>query len=283
MTMGATQIGVIERPVRPRFSYVLAAVDRTSVSAAVRLVGKQMARHLDVPLREVHITGTSPPGATLRSKVAKIESAKASKVTGHPTAVLTALIASSSAPLAVLGMPSTKRRPSQRMSGTTFSVARQVTRPLLVVPRGLTTWNGPRHILVPLNGTSTTAYAASLAIAELNLSAMTTTPVHVFHEDTVPSFWDQPHHAYEAWTKEFQARYVDEVIEDGFEVRAGPATPGEQLVEAATQGAFDLVVVVWSQLAPGTKTRAVVRLLAECPVPILLVPASFGAPTPSKS
>jgi hypothetical protein len=282
VTIGATQIGVIETPVGYRVSYVLAAVDRP-VSTAVRVVAKQMARHLDVPLREVQITGTSPPGATLRSKVAKIERCEVSEVTGDPTAVLTALVESSSTPLAVLGMPSTKRPPPQRMSGTTFSVARQVSRPLLVVPRGLTTWNGPRHILVPLNGTGATAYGASLAVAELNLSAMTTTPVHVFHDGTVPSFWDHPHHEYEAWTKEFQARYVDEAIHDGFEVRAGPATPGEQLVELAAHGPFDLVVVVWSQLAPGTKAEAVFDLLAECPVPVLLVPSTFGAPMPSKT
>ncbi|HVN50765.1 MAG TPA: universal stress protein, partial [Acidimicrobiales bacterium] len=141
-------------------------------------------------------------------------------------------------------------------------------------------WDGPRKVLVPHDGTSTTAFSASRAVIDLGLETVTTTPVHVLHGETVPKFWDQPVHEYAAWTKEFRARFVDEAIEDGFEVQAGPASPGEQLLDMASHRGFDLIVVVWSQLASGTKADVVFKLLADSPVPILLVPRGQS---PSKS
>jgi len=86
-------------------------------------------------------------------------------------------------------------------------------------------------------------------------------------------FWDHPEHEYEAWSREFQARYVDEALEDGFVVRAGPRSAGTNIVDLAAHYGFDMVIAVWSQLAPGTNAPIVLRLLAESPIPVLLVPS----------
>jgi hypothetical protein len=238
----------VRAPLGYRIGYVLAAMDDTPVASAVEMVARRMTRYLDVPMRRVHASRSVGPGDVDRSRLARIEKGEVSTVDGRPSAVLTALIESPASPLGVMGMPSTRRSPERRIGGTTFSVARRVTRPLLVVPRELTVWSGPHDILVPLDGTATTAYAASLAIATLSLGAMTTTPVYVFNDGTVS------HRG----------------------LRAGGEAPSGHLLDMTAEGAFDLVVVVWSQLAAGSEGEVVVDLLANCPVPVLLVPAAFG-------
>jgi hypothetical protein len=243
----------VQAPLGYRIGYVLAAMDDTPVASAVEMVARHMTRYLDAPVRLVHVSGSVGPGDTDRSHLARVEKGEVSVVGGRPSTVLTALIESPASPLGVMGMPSTRRSPEKRVSGTTFSVARQVTRPLLVVPRELTVWSGPHDILVPLDGTATTAYAASLAIATLNLGAMTTTPVYVFHDGTVPHF----------------------------DLGVGNEAPNGRLLDMTARGEFDLVVVVWSQLVVGSKGEVVVDLLANCPVPVLLVPAAFGTSTSS--
>jgi len=56
-------------------------------------------------------------------------------------------------------------------------------------------------------------------------------------------------------------------------VRAGPV--GEQLTAMASSGAFDLVVVVWSQETRDGRAGVVMDLLTATTVPLLLVPTVF--------
>jgi hypothetical protein len=100
------------------------------------------------------------------------------------------------------------------------------------------------------------------------------TTVHVFDQGTVPQFWDSPQHEYEAWTKEFRARYC-EALGNGLEVRAGPVS--DRLTEMAASGAFDMIVVVWNQQTSGGRAAVVADLLAGGGIPILLVPSTYVA------
>jgi len=276
MTALTTQIHVpLDPPADHRSAYVVAALDRTPVHVAVRAVGEAMARHLGVPLRELHVGGTSHRARSVASRLASVERGETTEVPGRPSFILSALVESPSSPLLVLGAPAEPRRSANRgHTGTTLAVARRVSRPVLVAPRALTSWSGPRRVLVPLDGTSMTAFCAAQAVIDLDLAAVTTTTAHVFYDGTVPSFWDQPYHEYEAWTNEFRARYVAPALEDGLVLRAGPRDPGSQLVTMLEEGGFDMVVAVWSQLAPGTKADVIFKLLANSPVPILLVPSN---------
>jgi Universal stress protein family len=254
--------------------YVLAALDRGTGTSAVRIVAQVVADHFDVPVREVYVTpGPGLRGAARQAAATKVERGESSEVQGRPVDILTGLVESPGAVLSVFGTGDPSTRPSpRRPSGTAFSVARRVDKPMVLVPASLEKWEGPQRVLVPLDGTGITALAASAALAELSVPDTVATTVHVFDERTVPQFWDSPQHEYEAWTKEFRARYC-EAIGEGLEVRAGPVS--DQLADMAVSGTFDMVVVVWSQQTHGGRAAVVADLLARSTVPILLVPSSF--------
>ena len=226
--------------------HILAAVNEGAARTAVRVVADRMAGHLAVPVHEVD--------------------------GGIPVNLLADHVESPEAVLAVFAIS-----PSSEVEGqndTAFSVARRVTKPMLLVPPTLDAWSGPRQVLVPLDGTGVTAFAASTALAAFAVPCVVATVVHVFDKETVPPFWDNPHYEYEAWTKEFQARYAT-TIGETVVIRAGPV--GDQLMDMAASGAYDLVIVVWSQRTSDGRAQVVVDLLAKSPVPILLVPTSFVA------
>lgn len=256
--------------------YVLAAIDTTEGTASVRAVAGVLARQFAVAVREVHVVaGPGERGAARQAALSRVERGETTEVSGRPVDILTGLVESPGARVAVFGTGNPAARASpRRPSGTAFSVARRVSRPLVLVPPSVQEWAGPHRVLVPLDGTGITALAASAALATLSVPGTVATTVHVFDERTVPPFWDNPQHEYEAWTKEFKARYC-EAIGEGLEVRAGPV--GDQLTTMAASGAFDLVVVVWSQQTRGGRAGVVVDLLAKTTVPILLVPSSYVA------
>jgi hypothetical protein len=257
--------------------YILAALDRDEDTPAVLAVAGDVAEHLGgLHVREVHVVpGAGLRGTARQAALARVERGESAEIQGRPVDILAGLVESPRAALAVFGAGNPAARPTpRRPSGTAFAVARRVHRPVLLVPPSVEKWPGARRVLVPLDGTGVTALAASASLALLSLPDTVATTVHVFDQQTVPQFWDSPQHEYEAWTKEFRARYC-EALGSGLEVRAGPVS--DRLTEMAASGAFDMVVVVWNQQTSGGRAAVVADLLAGAGIPILLVPASFVA------
>ena len=254
--------------------HVLAALGSPSGRAAVRTVASAIAEQFSTTVREVHVAaGPGDRGAARQAALAKVERGETSDIVGRPIDVVAALVESPRTLVAVMGTGNPAARASpRRPGGMAFSVARRVTRPLVLVPADVDCWTGAHQVLVPLDGTAITAMAASAGLATVALPTTQATTVHVFDERTVPRFWDSPHHEYEAWTTEFKARYCD-TIGESLEIRAGPV--GDQLTAMASSGAFDLVVVVWSRETRDGRAGVVMDLLAGTTVPILLVPTAF--------
>jgi len=254
--------------------HILAAVDPESGSEAVRVVADVLSLQFDAPVREVYVVaGPGERGAARQAALAKVERGETAELLGRPVDILASLVESPHALATVLGTGNPAARPNpRRPGGTAFSVARRVSRPLVLVPPGIEKWAGAKRVLVPLDGTGITALAASAGLATVSIPETVATTVHVFDERTVPPFWDNPQHEYEAWTKEFKARYC-ETLGEGLEVRSGPV--GDQVTSMTASGDYDLVVVVWSQQTRGGRAGVVMDLLAGSPVPLLLVPSGF--------
>ena len=263
--------------VAPSVRYVLAAVDTTEIAHKVRLVASRMADRLRVPLRTVTIRGPMPKGLGYDACFTQIDSGEADEVPGNLVRMLAGLVNCEAHPLVVMGRH--PRPPDGRVGrrlGTCLRVASISRRPLLVVPPSLGSWEGPHRVLVPLDGSSIAALGASSALQALSLDEPKPTTVHVFDERSAPRFWDDLHHEYQAWSREFRARYLDDVIGDHLEIRAGPRSTSAQLVEMAASGAFDLVALVWSQRTGDGRAQVLREVLYASPVPVLLIPASYG-------
>ncbi|HXX91880.1 MAG TPA: universal stress protein [Acidimicrobiales bacterium] len=258
--------------------FVLAALDRGLGTPAVQRVAAVVAEHFRLPVRFVHVTtGPGPRGAARQAATARVERGETDELTGRPVDILTGLVESPRTAMAVFGTGSPLERPSpKRPSGTAFAVARRVTRSMLLVPPSLAHWDGPRRVLVPLDGTGVTALAASAALAELREPDTVATTVHVVEHGTVAALGDDAPQRMEALRSELRDRYQG-ALGEGLEVRTGQVAA--HLTDMAASDGFDMVVVVWSQQTRGGRAAVVADLLARTAIPILLVPATSVAHT----
>ena len=129
-----------------------------------------------------------------------------------------------------------------------------------------------RHILVPLNGTQTTAAALAETLTLARERELEVTVLHVHELDSLPLFTDQPQHELTAWAQEFLQRHCPHPEQVRLVTRVG--LPGQHLLALADEIDADLIALGWAQeLAEGH--AAVVReALERSHVPVLLVPVT---------
>lgn len=168
------------------------------------------------------------------------------------------------------GMPHSPRRVGQ----TAFSVLETVAKPVVVVPPDAQPGR-LRRVLVPLEGTLSTSLAP-LGVIELAHGArLDVVVLHVYDQDSLPAFTDQPQHERAAWAEEFLARYCPWGIGDvQFEVRVG--RPAEEVVREAERTGVDLIALGWSRALGGGRARIVRTVLELGHLPVLLIPVLRG-------
>jgi nucleotide-binding universal stress UspA family protein len=150
-----------------------------------------------------------------------------------------------------------------------LQLAVALSKPLLVVPPEAVVPARLRRILVPLNGSRTSAAALTETIELANRHDLTVIVLHVHHLAALPLFTEQPQHELEAWADEFLHRHLVDHEDAELELRSG--SPGRHVLEVAAARRADLIALGWAQdLAEGH--AAVVReVLERSPVPVLLV------------
>lgn len=126
-----------------------------------------------------------------------------------------------------------------------------------------------KRILVPLNGTEESAHAVERVCGVFERFGVEIVVLHVFDSETAPRFWDQPQYEAEAWGQQFLTRFLAE-SEARIKLRTG--APQDRVLDVASEEKVDMVALGWSQdLDPG-RASVVRRMLAEAPMPLLLVP-----------
>jgi Universal stress protein family len=130
-----------------------------------------------------------------------------------------------------------------------------------------------RRVLVPLEGTADVGDATDL-LGRFAQHGAEIVPLHVFTPATVPSFWDQPHHAAPAWSADFLSRFGPRDAGDLW-LRSGDVA--HALLDVVDSAAIDLLVLTWSQDLSGEHAPVVRAMLARSPVPVLLAPAHRAA------
>jgi nucleotide-binding universal stress UspA family protein len=165
------------------------------------------------------------------------------------------------------------RRP---LGGVALAVAGGLPKPVLVVPPEAEARTSYRRILLPLEGTVEASEAVE-SILELARSASVAVLVlHVFDQESVPAFSDQPQHEHPAREREFLHRHVPgglHVVE--LETRVGRS--GELIPAVAETRDCDLIALVWSQELSAGRAPVVRETLERSRRPILLVPIQHRA------
>jgi nucleotide-binding universal stress UspA family protein len=153
---------------------------------------------------------------------------------------------------------------------TTTALVTLLEKPVVVVPPNATVEHRVQRVLVPLNG-ETQGTAAVQDVMQLAANVMPQVVLaHVYDERSLPAFSDQLSHEVRAWREEFIARHCPPGLDARLELRVGE--PHEHLLDVLRRSACDLVALSWSQDLTGEHAAVVRRMLAESPVPVLLMP-----------
>jgi len=247
-------------------STVCAFVEDGETAERVVAMAKVLGDLLSAAVEAVHVGVEGSPSA--------LETARAANVplrveTGDPTERIVAEMSSDAVLAGVLG--------ARRMSGgprpvgsTALEVITRVDKPVAVVPPGAAVPSPAiGRILVPLDGTSTSAGAVRVLSEICARSGVEIVVLHVFDSSTMPVFWDQPAHESEAFANEFLARFMSQ---PGARVSLRTGAPREGVLDAADRESVHVIALGWSQhLDPG-RAEVVRHVLSEASLPVLLIP-----------
>ncbi|MCC6554164.1 MAG: universal stress protein [Polyangiaceae bacterium] len=266
---------------------VLVSLRATEAPSAAINVGRVVARTLAAPLHGVLIWPTqitpSDVPRLLRIDPEALEGMVLDVDVGDPAERLDAIARSSSVAFVVLaaeelgadacGVGDTALRALARMSAS------------IIIVRPRAALSQIRHILVPLDGTPSTAAAlepaselAERAGAALDLvlvADVTAAPPTEPGTMTAPQYVDQPQHEWPAFSAEFIQRFVGSVGHrlPGVPVRffLGSGRPAAEILRYAGELGPDLIALVWRDegaAEPGPVLREVMRSARQ---PILVV------------
>jgi nucleotide-binding universal stress UspA family protein len=249
---------------------VLAALDASLAGKPVLAAAKALASLLDAGVEALHVqtegdrtvrNAADAAGVTLRVVSGPVVGRLVEA--GEAEDVIALAIGARSTP--------SGRRP---LGATAAAVATALPKPVIVVPPEANEPAEFRRVLVPLEA-AVSASLAPRAIFELSAEAtVEAVALHVYEEDALPAFTDQPQHEQEAWAREFLARYSPAGLGTvRLETRVGRSDELVPLV--ADEAGCDLVALGWSQELASGRAQVVRGTLERSRLPVLLVPVQL--------
>ena len=251
---------------------VVAALDNSLAGTPVLAAAGALASLLDARVEALHVRTNGDRTARNAAEAARVP---LREVTGP---VVESLVRAGEAEEVVALALGARATPggARPLGGTAAAVATALLKPVIVVPPEARAPEEFRRVLVPLEA-SLSASLAPRAIFELaGKATVEAVALHVYEEDSLPLFTDQPQHEQAAWAREFLARYCPAGLGDvQLETRVGRSDELVPLV--ADECGCDLVALGWTQeLAPG-RAPVVQGTLERSRLPVLLVPVRLLA------
>jgi nucleotide-binding universal stress UspA family protein len=161
----------------------------------------------------------------------------------------------------------------REIGSTALEVVTTAHKPVFAIPPELGASFAVRRMLVPLEGSLATSHAPYTALDVPGAEHVDVVILHVLEEHALPAFSDQPQHEWEAFGREFLARYSPWPVEHvRLETRVG--RPDQHILPVARETDCNLIVLAWAQeLAPG-RASIVRETLRRGRIPVLLVPVT---------
>lgn len=246
---------------------VLVALDNSPAGRAVLAAGRSLAALLDAQLEAVHV---QTDGSHTAKSAADAAEVPLNVVTGP---VVERLVEAGSADdiLALaIGARGTSamRRP---LGSTAASVATALLKPVLIVPPEADPPTEFHRVLVPLEGTLSTSLAPSTIVELARDAEVDVIALHVYDQDSMPAFTDQPQHEQPARMREFLHRYCPGGLGAvRFETRVGRS--GELVPIVAEERECDLIALGWSRELASDRAPVIRETLERSRQPVLLIP-----------
>lgn len=248
-------------------SIVKAFVGEGPMVDRVIATAKLLAELLSSSVEAIHVGNEASPKTLEAAQSARVP------LRVEPGDPIEQIVEEMSSSAVVAGVVGARQRPEgpRPVGSTAFEVITRVDKLVAVVPpRAIVPSPEIGCILVPLDGTHTSAGAVRVLSETCAHSGVEIVVLHVFDSSTMPSFWDQPVYEAEAYATEFLARFM---AQPGARARLRTGIPGEGVLDAADREPVDAIALGWSQsLGPG-RAEVVRQVLSEALIPVLLVPS----------
>ncbi len=244
---------------------VLAALDNSLAGKPVLATGQALAELLGTDLEAVHVKVDGDRTARNAAEAARVA---LRALEGPVVERLVEAGAADDVVAFVLGARGTPggRRP---LGGTAMSVATALLKLVVVVPPEPHLPKTIRRVLVPLEGTLSSSLAPR-SIVKL-AGKVDIVALHVYEEDSIPGFTDQPQHEQAAWAQEFLARWCPWGLGTvRLESRVG--SPGALVPATAAECGCDLIALGWSRELAAGRAAVVRAALERARVPVMLMP-----------
>jgi nucleotide-binding universal stress UspA family protein len=268
---------------------VLVALDGSARALAALPVARSMAEVEHATVHIIHIAEAALPPPVLLGKLGlAVEDTRGSVIDqagGEPAERIVRLARERESSYIVLCTHTGAARPAGELGRVARQVLLTAPCPVVLVRPG----RGPRplelrHVLLPCDGTPTTAAAVGPALALADRAGAEVTALHVAAAGpartaepgtvTAPRYVDQPQHEWPAWRQAFlhpiccrldarQAARLRLVLVVG--------NPGEEIVRFAREHPVDLIVLAWRGMLEPKRAAAARAVLGAAPCPILFL------------
>jgi nucleotide-binding universal stress UspA family protein len=246
---------------------VLAALDETAAAQCVLAATHEIARMFTAEVSAVHVLQDGVEGVR---QLAADDRVPLVELEGQPGTRLAQTLEEDDDAFALVVGTRAQPQGGREIGSTALEVVTTAHKPVVAIPPELPPGFVVRRVLVPLEGSLSTSHAPHAALHVPGAGHVDVVILHVFEEHAVPAFSDQPQHEWEAFDREFLARYSPWPIEHvRFETRVG--SPHQHILPVARETDCDLIVLAWAQeLAPGR--ASIVREVLQGRIPVMLVP-----------
>jgi nucleotide-binding universal stress UspA family protein len=251
---------------------VLAALDNTPASASVLASAQALASLLGSDVEALHVQTN---GHRTARRLAEAAGIPFRLVTGTVVERLVEAGEAGDVVALAVGARGTSASPKP-LGGRASAVATASSKPVLVVPPDGDPAQRIERVLVPLEGSVSTSLAPRWLFELAGGAAIDVVALHIYDEDSIPAFTDQPQHEASALTREFVQRYCPWGIgEVRLETRIGRI--GELVPLVAEQCGCDLIALGWSQQLSSGRAPVVHETIQRSHRPVLLVPVEQTA------
>ena len=246
---------------------VLAALDQTAAASSVLAASHEIARVFHADVAAVHVV---EDGAERVRTLAAQEAVPLRELQGSPGVRLARVLEDDDEAVALVVGARPRAQGQREIGSTALEVVTTVHKPVFAIPPELPVGFAIHRVLVPLEGSPSTSSAYPM-VETPEAERVEIVILHVLEENMLPAFSDQPQHEWEAFGREFLARFSPWPIERvRLETRVG--RPEHYILAVARETKCDLIALAWEQeLAPG-RARIVRDTLRHGTIPIVLVP-----------
>jgi nucleotide-binding universal stress UspA family protein len=274
---------------RDQVPLVLVPLDGTAHALAALPVARALAQLTRATIHLVYIAEPTLPAHEALHKLGlgahRVRDAVLHQASGDAAEGIIRWATEINSACIVMCMYTGQTEPTGGLGSVARAVAHSAPCPVVLVPpaRGRQPFL-LEHILLPYDGTPTTAAAldpaleiAQLAKAEL-LVLHVVTPGRCYAGEpgsvSAPRYVDQPQHDWPAWShaflrRAFSSRGVDQKLK--LRVALAVGKPEAEVVHWARDQHIDLIVLAWRGHFEGARAAVVKAVVREAPCPLLLL------------